>query len=75
MSVAPPMRQHLPPNSSGSNPHAVAMRFARRREVAVVHADTPSSSVKNGVALVPPGSRSAAGTRSARVTQAARSAS
>eukprot|EP00965_Chrysotila_dentata_P166546 5498756-Pleurochrysis_carterae.AAC.1 len=33
-SVAPPIRQHLPPNSSGSRPHADAMRRASLREVA-----------------------------------------
>eukprot|EP00965_Chrysotila_dentata_P092801 3064395-Pleurochrysis_carterae.AAC.1 len=60
------MRQHLPPNSAGSRPHAAAMRCASRRDVVLVHAATPSSSVKKGVVLLPPGDRSAAGTCSIR---------
>eukprot|EP00965_Chrysotila_dentata_P090841 2997781-Pleurochrysis_carterae.AAC.1 len=60
------MRQHLPPNSDGSSPHAAAMRWASLRDVALVHAETPSSSVKRGVELFRPGVRSVTGTCSTR---------
>eukprot|EP00965_Chrysotila_dentata_P257421 6212884-Pleurochrysis_carterae.AAC.1 len=60
-SVAPPMRQHLPPNSAGSMPHAAAMRLASLREVVLDHAEMPSSAVKKGIVLDPLGSFSAAG--------------
>eukprot|EP00965_Chrysotila_dentata_P077134 2546567-Pleurochrysis_carterae.AAC.1 len=74
-SVAPPIRQHFPPKSAGSSPHAAAIFFATRRDVADVHGDVPSSSVKNGTRLVPPGLRCAAGTSASLASHAALSAS
>eukprot|EP00965_Chrysotila_dentata_P154092 5092825-Pleurochrysis_carterae.AAC.1 len=47
-SVAPPVRQHLPPNSVGSMPQAAVMRLASLREAVLDHAETPSSAVKKG---------------------------
>eukprot|EP00965_Chrysotila_dentata_P017148 569255-Pleurochrysis_carterae.AAC.1 len=47
-SVAPSIRQHLPPKSAGPKPIADAIRFAGALESFVVHGVTPSSAVKNG---------------------------
>eukprot|EP00965_Chrysotila_dentata_P179193 5917624-Pleurochrysis_carterae.AAC.2 len=51
------------------------MRRAKRFDVLVDYADTPSSSVKNGVLLGLPGVRSDAGMHLCRATHATRSAS
>eukprot|EP00965_Chrysotila_dentata_P175559 5795715-Pleurochrysis_carterae.AAC.1 len=65
MSVAPPMRQHLPPNASVSSSSTAAMAFASRRESIVVHGVVSSSPVNSGVLLLLPKVRSAVGTRGA----------
>eukprot|EP00965_Chrysotila_dentata_P021668 717517-Pleurochrysis_carterae.AAC.1 len=61
--------------ASGSSPHACAICFARHLYVSVDHAETPLSSVTNGVLLCWPGVRSDAGTLSCLETHAAPSAS
>eukprot|EP00965_Chrysotila_dentata_P101784 3360352-Pleurochrysis_carterae.AAC.1 len=75
MSVAPPMRQHLPPNSFGSRPTAAAISFASARECLVGHGVTPSFAVKNGVSLRRPKVHSLAATVCSRSCHVVRSAS
>eukprot|EP00965_Chrysotila_dentata_P183793 6068712-Pleurochrysis_carterae.AAC.1 len=72
-SVAPPIRQHLPPKLAGSSPAAAAILFATLRDVAVDHGARPLSSVKKGVLL--PDLHCAAGTSASRASHAARRAS
>eukprot|EP00965_Chrysotila_dentata_P121613 4020297-Pleurochrysis_carterae.AAC.1 len=74
-SVAPPMRQHFPPNRLGSSPHAAAMRRATFLDVSVDHASSFSSSVKKGLVLGRPCVRSDSGTLATRASHAARRAS
>eukprot|EP00965_Chrysotila_dentata_P104701 3458073-Pleurochrysis_carterae.AAC.1 len=61
-SVAPPMRQLLPPKSFRSMPHAAAMRFASSAESLVVQADVSSAAINSGVLLGMPCVRSRCGT-------------
>eukprot|EP00965_Chrysotila_dentata_P134700 4455697-Pleurochrysis_carterae.AAC.1 len=68
-SVAPPILQHLPPNSAGSRPTAAAISLARALEFFVVQGITPSSAVKNGVSLRQPCVRSLTGTVCSRSSQ------
>eukprot|EP00965_Chrysotila_dentata_P037293 1240877-Pleurochrysis_carterae.AAC.1 len=74
-SVAPPMRQLLPPKCFGSMPHASAMRFARSAESFVVHGVPSSAAVKSGVLLALPRVRSRLGTACTRSSHIAQSAS
>eukprot|EP00965_Chrysotila_dentata_P141448 4675314-Pleurochrysis_carterae.AAC.1 len=74
-SVAPPMRQHLPPNSLASRPNAAAISLASSRDCFVVQGVTPSFAVKNGVSLRLPNVRSLAGTACAHSFQTVRVAS
>eukprot|EP00965_Chrysotila_dentata_P200519 6180027-Pleurochrysis_carterae.AAC.2 len=75
MSVAPPIRQPLPPKSLGSSPAAAAMAFTTLRESADDHGDTPSAPAKSGVRLGLPNVRSVSGTECTRSSHMIRSAS
>eukprot|EP00965_Chrysotila_dentata_P048461 1607696-Pleurochrysis_carterae.AAC.1 len=75
-SVAPPMRQHLPPKLSASRPISAAYLFASALESSdESHALVPPSVVKSGTMLGCPAVRSATAMRCCRSSHNLRSAS